>query len=45
MSKKCDFCGTEETETNKIIKGEEHSICRACAETALYLMDISTYEE
>lgn len=44
MSKKtCDFCKSEETDNNKIINGEEHNICKACAETALYLLDVEEF--
>ena len=42
--KKCDFCGTEETPENKIISGEKYNICKSCAETALYLMAVSDYD-
>jgi len=37
--KKCDFCGTEAIEGNVIISTDTHSICRSCAETALFLID------
>jgi len=42
--KKCDFCGTEETKDNKVISGGEHNICKSCAETALYLIEISKHD-
>lgn len=46
MSKKtCDFCKSEETDNNKIINGEEYSICKACAETALYLLDVEEFAD
>ena len=40
MKKTCDFCDCTETEENKIIGTHENNICRSCAETALYLMEI-----
>jgi len=40
----CDFCGSEQNEENKVITADGSSICRSCAETALYLMQIESYE-
>ena len=42
---KCDFCGCENSENNRIIKGDGHSICKSCAETALYLMFLQDQED
>ena len=41
----CDFCKSQGSETNNIIKGEEHSICKSCAETALYFLFLQDQEK
>jgi ATP-dependent Clp protease ATP-binding subunit ClpX len=40
IENKCSVCSTEATEDNPIINGAEFSICKSCAETALYLIHI-----
>lgn len=45
MKKICDFCDCSETPENKIIGTADSSICRSCAETALYLMEIESDQE
>jgi len=42
---KCDFCGCKNPEDNRIIKGDGHSICKSCAEIALYLMFLQDQED
>jgi len=42
---KCDFCGCKNSEENRIIEGDGHSICKSCAETALYLMFLQDQED
>lgn len=44
-NKICNFCKCTETPENKIIQTEKNTICRACAETALYLMDVQDISE
>lgn len=44
MKKVCSFCKTTETPTNKIIGAINSSICRSCAETSLYLMEVEEQE-
>lgn len=43
--KKCDFCEVEETESNQVISGDGHSICKSCAETALLLFGVEEVEK
>jgi ATP-dependent Clp protease ATP-binding subunit ClpX len=41
----CEFCGVQETKENKILSTSDNAICRSCAETALYIMDINEVSE
>lgn len=45
MKKTCDFCKTEDSKDNPILGAEDSNICRACAETVLYLMEIESVVE
>ena len=41
MVKKCDFCGAENSDENRVISSNNNNICKSCADLALNLIDMS----